>query len=369
MSHNGRDQLAEHPRTGAVRLSETASAEPPLVRFIRSQFVNYGILPLLLIVLIVVFAINEPRFLSGENILNVTRQLSFLGIVVIGQMLYLVTGNYDLSNGGTVALSSIICATVMVANAESGPWAAILLGVLAAFATSLAVGVVNGVLIGYFRISSFMVTLGMGSAATGVALLIAGGVPVVGLPKEFTKYFGTSSVAGIPFPTLVLILVIVVAYVLLNWTKLGRRAYAVGGNSTAAFQSGVNVERTLLSMLMIGSVLAGLVGVMLTARVSTGEANIGIQYPLQTIIAAVIGGIALSGGEGRVSGAVMGALFIVLLSNGMDLIRVQGYVQNILLGALLVLALLIDRLRVRFRAPRPRVVEPITPLASKIKEK
>jgi ribose transport system permease protein len=108
----------------------------------------------------------------------------------------------------------------------------------------------------------------------------------------------------------------------------------------------------MLSMMVLGSLFAGLVGVMLTARVSTGEANLGIQYPLESIIAAVIGGIALSGGEGRVSGAVMGALFIILLSNGMDLIRVQGYVQDILLGALLIVALLVDRLRVRFRVPK-----------------
>jgi ribose/xylose/arabinose/galactoside ABC-type transport system permease subunit len=355
------DELAHAPRTGAVRRSSPPSNnnEGPLSKFFRKQFVNYGILPILLVILIVTFAVAEPRFLSPENILNVARQVSFLGIIVIGQMFYLITGNYDLSNGGTVALASIVCATVMVSTSSENPTTGMLLGVLAAIVIGLVVGIVNGVLIGYFKISSFMVTLGMGSAATGVALLVAGGVPVTGLPPEFTKYFGTSSVVGIPFPTLILIIAIIFAYVLLNWTKLGRRAYAVGGNSSAAFQSGVNVSRTLLTMLVLGSVLAGIVGVMLTARVSTGEANIGIQYPLQSIIAAVIGGIALAGGEGRVSGAVMGALFIVLLSNGMDLIRVQGYIQNILLGALLILALLIDRLRVRFRISRPRTILPV----------
>ena len=124
-----------------------------------------------------------------------------------------------------------------------------------------------------------------------------------------------------------------------------------------AYQAGVNVSRTLISVMVMGSFLAALVGVMITARVSTGEANIGVQYPMQSIIAAVIGGIALAGGEGRVSGAFMGALFIVLLNNGMDLIRVQGYIQDILLGALLILALLVDRVRTRVRttAPTPKV--------------
>lgn len=333
---------------------ENDAKEGAIRHFLRSQFVNYGILPILLLVLIVAFAVTEPRFVSPENIINVVRQVSFIGIIVIGQMFYLITGNYDLSNGGTVALSSVVCATIMVSATESGAAVpqAISAGVVAGIVIGLIVGIVNGVLIGYFKISSFMVTLGVGSAAVGVALLVAGGIPVVGLPGEFTKYFGTSSVAGIPFPTLVYLLIIVFAYVLLNWTRRGRQAYAVGGNANAAYQSGVNVGRTVLSMMVLGSVFAGLVGVMLTARVSTGEANIGIQYPLESIIAAVIGGIALSGGEGRVSGAVMGALFIILLSNGMDLIRVQGYVQDILLGVLLIVALLVDRLRVRFRVPK-----------------
>ncbi|CAG7609767.1 ABC transporter permease [Leucobacter soli] len=354
---NQLDELAQEPRTGAVRKPEPVAQESGLSRFFRSQFVNYGILPILLVVLIVAFAITEPRFVSGENIINVLRQVSFLGIIVVGQMFYLITGNYDLSNGGTVALSSIVCATVMVSMTGSGasPAAAMGAGVLVAVLLGLVVGIVNGVLIGYYKISSFMVTLGMGSATTGVALLIAGGVPVTGLPSEFTKYFGTSSVAGIPFPTVIFIIVIAFAYVLLNWTRRGRQAYAAGGNPSAAFQSGVNVGRTILIMMVLGSVLAGLVGVMLTARVSTGEANIGVQYPLQSIIAAVIGGIALAGGEGRVSGAVMGALFIVLLSNGMDLIRVQSYIQDILLGALLVIALLVDRLRTRFRISKKAV--------------
>jgi ribose transport system permease protein len=330
------------------------TAEGAVRRFLRNQFVNYGILPILLVVLVLTFALTEPRFVSPENIINVVRQVSFIGIIVIGQMFYLITGNYDLSNGGTVALSSVVCATVMVATVAGGGGVpqAILAGVVSALLIGLVVGVVNGVLIGYFKISSFMVTLGVGSAAVGVALLVAGGIPVVGLPREFTTYFGTSSIGSIPFPTFVYIIIIGFAYLLLNWTRRGRQAYAVGGNVSAAFQSGVNVGRTVLSMMVLGSVFASLVGVMLTARVSTGEANIGIQYPLESIIAAVIGGIALSGGEGRVSGAVMGALFIVLLSNGMDLIRVQGYVQDILLGALLIVALLVDRLRVRFRVPK-----------------
>lgn len=343
------------------RPGTTASAQKPGIHIgnlLRRQFIAYGILPLLLVLLIITFAVVEPRFISPTNIINVARQVSFLGIIVIGQMLYLITRNYDLSNGGTVALASITCALVMVSAAPGNPGMAILLGCLAAVAVGLVVGLANAVLIAVFKINSFMVTLGTGFAATGIALLLAGGMPVTGLPPEFSRNFGTSSILGIPFPTFLLILVLIGAYVMLNWTRLGRQAYAIGGNENAAYQSGVNVRYTLISVLVTGSFLAALVGVMITARVSTGEANIGIQYPLQSIIAAVIGGIALNGGEGRVSGAFMGALFIVLLNNGMDLIRVQGYIQDILLGVLLILALLVDRVRTRVRVTTPATAIP-----------
>jgi ribose transport system permease protein len=325
--------------------SSNVSASTGFRHQLRKQFIMWGILPVLLVVLIVTFTLMEPRFLSGRNILNVARQVSFLGVITIGQMFYLVMGKYDLSNGATVALSSIMCASVIVALADWNPWQAILLGCLAGLAVGLVFGVINSVLIAYFRISSFIVTLGVASIGTGLALMISGGVPVVGLPPESSRSFGTSTVAGIPFPTLILMIVLAIAYVLFVWTRLGRHAYAVGGNESAAYHSGVNVERTLFVVMVSGSLLAALVGIMITARVGTGEANIGLQYPLLSIIAAVLGGVSLSGGSGRVAGAFMGALFIVLLSNGMDLIRVQSYVQHVLLGVLLIAALIVDRLR------------------------
>ncbi|KQV39359.1 MULTISPECIES: ABC transporter permease [unclassified Rhizobium] len=317
--------------------------------FFRRQFVIYGILPLLLVVLVAAFGWIEPRFLSYGNLINVSRQVSYLGIISLAQMLYLITRNYDLSNGATVALSSVSCALVMTNTFPDDPAMAIAAGLASTLVLGLVIGLMNSTLIAVYKINSFMVTLGVGSAATGVALLISGGTPVSGLPPAFARYFGGTSVMGIPLPLILFAVVIIAVYVLLNWTRVGRQAYAVGGNDHAAYQAGVNVKRTLFTMMVLGSLFAAFVGVILTARISTGEANIGLQYPMQSIIACVIGGIALSGGEGRVSGAVMGALFIVLLSNGMDLIRVQSYVQDILLGALLVLALLVDRLRARVR--------------------
>lgn len=318
--------------------------------FLQRQFIVWGILPVLLIGLIAFFALREPRFLSSSNILNVARQLSFLGIIALGQMLYLITRNYDLSNGANVALASIVCASVMSASGLAGDSStAIILAVLAGLLVGVAIGLINGVLVAVLGISSFMVTLGVSSGALGFALLISGGVPVSGLPEAFTRDWGTGSVFGMPVPFLIMVGVLVVLAAVLTWTRFGRNAYAVGGNASAAFHSGVDVRRTTILAMVFGSVLAALVGVMITARVASGEANVGVQYPLLSIVAAVLGGVSLYGGEGRTTGVLMGALFIVVLSNGMDLIRIQSYVQGIVLGALLVLALITDRVRVRMR--------------------
>ena len=175
-------------------------ASAGLKLFLRRQFIVWGILPLLLVVLIVTFAVMEPRFLSGRNILNVARQVSFLGIITVGQMFYLVMGKYDLSNGATVALSSIICASTIVGQPDTNPWIAIFYGCCAGLAVGLAIGLINSILIAYLRISSFIVTLGVASMATGLALMISGGMPIVGLPPEFSRSFGTCLLYTSPSP-------------------------------------------------------------------------------------------------------------------------------------------------------------------------
>lgn len=327
-----------------------AHARRSVTDFGRQQFITWGILPFLLVGCAILFAVLEPRFASGSNMMNIARQLSFLGIVVVGQMLYLITGNYDLSNGATVALTSVCAAMVMTANPGMPAGLAVALGCAVGLAIGLGMGLLNAVLIAWFNLSSFIVTLGTASLATGTALMLSSGTPITGLPEAFTLQFGTALVLGfLPVPVLVFLIVVLGGYVLLSWTKLGRHAYAAGGNAVAAFQSGVNVRRSVLAMIVIGSLLASLVGLLETARLSTGEANVGVQYPLMSIVAAVLGGVALSGGEGRLSGAVMGALFIVVIAVGMDLIRIQSYIQEIALGGLLIVALLVDRLRHRMR--------------------
>jgi ribose/xylose/arabinose/galactoside ABC-type transport system permease subunit len=311
-------------------------------------FLAVGLVPVLLVVMIVVFAVIEPRFISTFNILNIGRQSTYLVVATMGQMLYLLTRHFDLSNGACVALTSVISAKVMTsAGLVHHQALAIALGCLAGLGVGLTVGFVNGWIIAKFNITSFMATLASASVLTGLALLITNGIPVQGLPTGYVSWLGSGKIAGIPVSIFFAVGLAILFYVLLSWTRLGRNAYAIGGNIRAAHVSGVRVARETILLLMIGSMLAAVSGLMLTARLASGEANTGADLSLQTIAAAALGGVSLFGGEGRLSGALIGAVFIVVLSNGMDLTQVSSYIQLIVLGVLLVVALLVDRARGR----------------------
>lgn len=313
----------------------------------RRTFLAVGVLPLLLVGLVIFFGLVEPRFVSSDNLFNVSRQASFLVIIAIGQALVLMSGGFDLSVGGTVALTSVVTATVM-ADATTGgssPATAITLGILAGLAVGLVVGTVNGFVVAVLKVSPFVVTLAMSSVTVGLALMVANGAPVGGLPREFSQKFGVGKLWGIAAPVWVAIVVVFVMVVVANRTRFGRYVYAVGGNERAARLSGVSVLRTTWLVYVVCSFLTSIAGVLLTARVSSGEPNLGGPFPLESIAAAVLGGVSLGGGEGRITGAVGGAVFVVMLQNGMNLIRVEDYIQMVVIGAALVLAVVIDRLR------------------------
>lgn len=315
----------------------------------RRLFVSLGLPPLLLVALFVYFALEQHRFVDTDNLLNMSRQATYLMVITLGQMLVLISRNFDLSVGSTVALSSVASSMVMTSGAlaHSGAAMQIALGCLAGIGVGIGVGLVNGLTVAIFRISSFMVTLGMQSIAFGVALLLSSGTPVVGLPDPYVYTLGIGTWLKIPTPVWITLGLVALAYALLNWTRLGRNAYAIGGNENAARLSGVAVGRNLVYLFVLCSLLAAIAGIMLTARTSSGEANVGANYPLLSIAAAVLGGISLFGGEGRVSGAVIGVVFITVLNNGMDLINISSYIQLIVVGALLIVALIGNRLQRR----------------------
>jgi ribose transport system permease protein len=221
------------------------------------------------------------------------------------------------------------------------------LGVLAGFVAAFAVGALNGLGIAQFGVSPFIMTLGVQSVGAGIALFITGGVPIGGLPFEFGDFFGFGRIFGIPVPVLVAIIAIVAMWVLMNRTRTGARIYAIGGNIKAANLSGINTRATLFLAYIICALLASLAGVLLTARVESGETNLGGTIALESIAACVIAGVSLRGGLGRVESVVLGAFFIVLVQNGMNLMQIGSYMQMVLLGGLLILAVVIDQLRYR----------------------
>lgn len=340
---------------GGPPIGDTAAIAPPKPKLSQRGLrllVTLGVLPILLITMIVVFGSIEPRFLAQENILNILRQSTFLGIVAIGQMLVLITAGFDLSIGAIVALVSVVTAAVMSAilGADgSNAGMAIVVGIAAGLAAGALAGAVNGIGVAYLKVSPFIVTLGTSSIITGIALLQTGGAPITGLPEDYVRTLGTDKLLGVPTVVYITAVIVVLMYLLLNRARFGRYLYAIGGNEVASRLSGIRVGRNLMTVYIMSGSFAAIAGILLTARVGAGEPNLGGTFALQSITAAVLGGVSLRGGEGKLGGVVFGALFIAMLSNGMNLIRVSSYWQSIALGLLLVLAVVVDRARDRVR--------------------
>ncbi|MBF23839.1 MAG: ABC transporter permease [Pusillimonas sp.] len=315
----------------------------------RSIAASIGMMPLLLLALIVLFGFLEPRFVSEANLFNLTRQSTYLIIVCVAQFLILITGGIDLSVGSNVALVSVVTATVMKymlgIDPEAVNWAvtvAIVSGVL----TGAGVGLFNGLGVALFRVTPFVMTLGSLSIASGLALYISGGYSISGLPEQFGNVLAYDSVYGIPVPILYAAVIVVLTYVLLSWTRFGRYFYAIGSNFKAARLSGVRTSLNQVFAYVVAGTIVGIGGVLLTARTESGEATLGgTDLILNSIAACLIAGVSLTGGRGLLRNVVMGAIFITALSNGMNLLRVNSYLQTIIIGAVLVIAIAVDQMR------------------------
>jgi ribose transport system permease protein len=311
-------------------------------------FVRIGVLPLLLVIALVVFTALSARFLTSENLITVARQATYLAIVSMGQMLALLTGGFDLSVGKIVAITSVVTALTMAPLAAAHPDATAItltLGILAGVGAGTLVGVVNGLGVAVLNVSPFVMTLGTAAISFGIALTLTSGVPVYGIPDAFGNIFSFGRMLDIPSPIYVTAGLFVAMYVLLNWTRMGRYFYAVGGNIKASRLSGINTRFYLFMAYVLCGVLAAIAGALLTARLETGEANIGASMPLDSIAACIIGGVSLRGGVGSLGNVVLGAIFIVLIQNGMDLAQIQSYLQEVVIGVLLILAVIANQLR------------------------
>lgn len=326
-------------------------------RLLARAFVRLGVLPILLASAVVLFAVTSDRFLTWTNISNVLRQTSYLAIVSMAQMLVLLTGGLDLSVGTILAFASVVGALAMAVVSAVMPestWTVIAIGTMAGFLAGAAIGVVNGIGVAALNVSPFVMTLGMASVGFGSALYLTAGMPVRGLPREFSDVFAGGVLLGLRTPVWATLVLALLVYLLLNWTPFGRHLYAVGGNVKAAALSGVRTGRVLFFAYVLSAALTSVAGLLLTARMETGEANIGTSMPLESITACVIAGTSLRGGLGRLEFVLLGALFIGVVQNGMNLVRVEGYLQIVVTGIILIFAVISDEARRRVVAQLQR---------------
>jgi ribose transport system permease protein len=305
-------------------------------------------LPLLMAVMELSVYAFEPRVLSLRNVVNVLNQSSYLFVFASAQMMVILTRGFDLSLGAAVSTVSVASALAMTGLADAGASDGVVVaaGLAVGLGCGFLVGLFNGAFVAGLEINPFVVTLGSLNICLGLSTTISGGRPVFNVPDVFSRLFYNGVlIPGVSIPISIAILIGLALYFLLNHTTYGRSLYIIGNNPRAARVAGLPSQRYLLIAYLACSLLAAIGALMLTARTGSGEPNLGGSLMLESIAAAVIGGVSLQGGVGGVGAVVFGALFVTMLSNSMDLLEVGGYVQQILLGCVIILAIFLDRLR------------------------
>lgn len=298
---------------------------------------TYGMIIAFFLVCAVLAALS-PVFLTMNNVLNVIRQSSIIGIMAVGVTFVILSGGIDLSVGSVMAVSGMIAAGSMQNGAGIGA------AILIALAVGIAAGLVNGLLVTVAGITPFVVTLGMMSIARGVTLLYSQGYPISGFTETF-RFIGGGYIFGIPFPVIVFLGTVVIAWAVLTQTRLGRYTYAIGGNEETVKLSGINSSFFKTMVYVISGATAGISALILTSRLNSAGPTAGLTYELTVIASVVIGGTSLSGGRGTVWGSLIGALLIAVINNGMNLLGISPYFQELARGVIIILAVYIDRLR------------------------
>ncbi|MFM8745517.1 MAG: ABC transporter permease [Aestuariivirga sp.] len=295
---------------------------------------------IVLLALCVAMSVLSPFFLSVSNILNILLATSTIGVLAIGATLILSSNGLDLSLGSVLGFSGVVGAYLVVVLGM--PWPFAIIGALAA---GTLAGAVNGFLVTHTRIPAFIVTLGMLGIARGFALIIApNGGAIYGLPAPVV-FLGQGRPFGIPAPVIILLLTAIVAHYLLAYTRFGRHTLALGDNEAAARATGIPVERLRWKLYAISGFMAGLAGLIFMARVNAGDPTAGLNYELTAITAAIIGGTSLFGGKGSILGTMVGALIMGVLQNGLNLLAVPSFWQQVAIGVVLILAVYIDQLQ------------------------
>jgi len=292
-----------------------------------------------LIALVIIMGVISPVFLSARNIRNILQQVSTIGILAMGSTVLMISGGIDLSVGSIVSVAAVVMGTMIKAGAPAE------LAILAGLLIGCAIGLVNGLLAAYTKAHPFILTLGTMTLFQGVAIIITEGFPITDLGRRF-EWIGGARIAGqIPVSVIVLILVMLVCYVLLRYLKLGRIAYAIGGNEYTTFLAGIPVRRYKILFYVVCGFFAGLGSVVLASRISSAIPNMGADYTMQAIGAVVIGGVPLEGGRGNVWGTFTGVLLLGVIANGLNLMHVDASWQYVLTGAIIVFAVIVHEQR------------------------
>ncbi len=295
-------------------------------------------IPLLgLLALIIALTIASPYFLTKNNILNVLRQASINGLISIGLFIVILTGGIDLSVGSTLAFTSMFMA-IRIDNGMNSSVA-----ILLALMLGVIIGALNGLIVSKGKVQAFIATLGTMMVFRGLTLFISDGLPVSNLGDGLISYIGRGYLFGVPFPVIILLISFIVVGLILSKTIFGKRVYAIGGNPKAAKLSGINIDKNIIIVFAISGFFAALAGVILTSRVNSAVPTAGTAYELNAIAAVVIGGASLAGGKGRITGTFIGVLVIAVLSNGLNLLGVSAYLQQVITGSIILFAVLSDR--------------------------
>ena len=309
----------------------------------RSQF---GI-EVALLAELTLFAILSPHFLSTDNLLNVSLQVSITAIIAVGMTFVILTNGIDLSVGSLVAFVGVIATSMMALPLPI--FITLALAILGGLLIGAASGFLAGLVITRFRITAFIVTLALMTILRGAAFIYTQGRPIWELPDTF-KLLASERIIGIPVPTVIMVLVYIFAQITLTRTRFGRYIYAVGGNPEAARLAGIRTDRVLIQVYTLCGVLTALSGILLASRLNSGQPNAGIMYELDVIASVVVGGTSLNGGRGSIVGTFIGSMLIAVLRNGLNLLDVESYVQQVVVGVVILLAVMVDQFRVKKQA-------------------
>jgi ribose/xylose/arabinose/galactoside ABC-type transport system permease subunit len=299
------------------------------------KFREYGIFIAFILICITLTFIS-PQFLTISNWSIIFTQVAINALLAFGVTFVIITGGIDLSIGSTVAVAGIVVA--MLAHPDQFP---LIVPILGGLLMGLFIGILNGFLITKSKIAPFIVTLGIMTIGRGVALILSNGRPISNLSESF-NFIGSGEILGIPFPIIILIIVFSICSIVLKKTVFGRYVYAVGGNEQAAWASGINVNQVKMAVYALCGLLSGLAGILLTSRITTGQPNAGAGFELDAIAAAVIGGTSTTGGIGTITGTLFGVILIGVLNNGLDLLNVSSYYQQVAMGVIIIGAVLLD---------------------------